>query len=205
MTIEEAQKMIDAVENRWVSLGRAPDTLYTYDNHVKGVAQIAQTLALRLGNVDAKQSYVSGLLHDIAKIDESPESMIGRFHGILGYELLKDKDPTAARACLLHEFPWNKIPPFENVSKKLFGNKNDYDFIKDFAAKNPLKDDDLIIQLSDVMANKNGIVTIEKRLQEYEERFKTKIPKEFIEPYMEIKEYLSQKIGQDIYEMLGVV
>ncbi len=201
LTISDAEDMIAAVRDRWVSLGRDPDTLYMYDNHIKGAAEVARTIALKIGTIDPERIYISALLHDIAKIDESPESMVGRFHGLLGYELLKDKDSAVARACLLHEFPWNKIPPFEKCSKKLLNNKNDYAFMVSYVAGTSLNDEDLVIQLADGMANKNGIVTLEQRQREYEQRFNFVMPSEMAEPYLEIKRYLDNKIGGNIYDL----
>lgn len=198
ITVQEAENMVDEVCKRWVSLGREPDTLYMYTNHIKGAAHVAQTVALKMGNMNPEQMYVSALLHDIAKIDESSESMLGRFHGILGYEMLKDRDPAVARACLLHEFPMNKISMFK---KKFLGNESDYSFVLNYVADNPLKDEDLLIQLADSMANRNGIVTMEQRQQEYEERFNIKMTAEMIEPFLEIKSYFGKKIGQDIYSL----
>lgn len=201
LTISEAENMIAAMRDRWVSLGRPSDTLYMYDNHIKGAAEVARSIALRIGTINPEQIYISALLHDIAKIDESSESMIGRFHGLLGYELLKDRDSAVARSCLLHEFPWNKIPAFEKCSKKFLGNKDDYDFVANYVAGTPLNDEDLIIQLADGMANKNGIVTLEQRRREYEQRFNFVMPAEMIEPYLEIKRYLDNKIGCNIYDL----
>lgn len=206
ITIQEANKIVEDTRERWVSLGRSPDTLYMYDNHIKGVAQVARTVAEKLGDINPDQAYVSGLLHDIAKIDESPESMMGRFHGIMGYELLKDKSPAAARAALLHELPWNKVSQYEN---KFLGNKNDYEFTLNYVENNPLKDEDLLIQLADAMANKDGIVTLEQRLaafqnrQGYEATLRkdTKVPIEYVRPYLDIKEYFDKKIGMNIYDL----
>lgn len=198
ITIKEAKNIVDIVRNRWISLGRAPDTLYLYDNHIKGCAIVAQTIALQLDNIDPEQVYVSAFLHDIAKIDESPESMVGRFHGILGYEKFKDIDQQVARACLLHELPWNNVRLYE---KKFLGNKDDYNFALQYVKENPLKDEDLLIQLADAMANKNGIVTMEQRQQEYEERFNRKLPDEMITPYIKIKQYFDKKINGNVYDL----
>lgn len=198
ITIKEAENIVSAVRERWVSLGRAPETLYMYDNHLKGVARVAKTIAAEVGGIDLEQIYVSALLHDIAKIDESPESMVGRFHGILGYEMFKDKDAAVARACLLHEIPWNKVSLYE---KKFLGNKDDYEFALNYANKYPLQDEDLLIQLADGMANKNGIVTLEQRQQEYEKRFNFKMPMEMTEPYKALKQYFDKKVGGNVYDL----
>lgn len=206
ITISEAQKIIDDVRKRWISLGRSPDTLYMYDNHINGVAEVARTLASKLGNIDPEQAYVSGLLHDVKKIDESPESMLGRFHGIMGYELFKDKDSKVARTCLLHEFPWNRVSLYEN---KFLGNKDDYKFALNYVENNKLTDEDLLIQLADAMANKDGIVTLEQRLAAFQNRqgYETtlrsdkKVPVEFFQPYMDLKEYFDKKTGMNIYDL----
>ena len=41
LSITKAQQMINDLKNHEISLGRAPDTWYTYENHVYGVAKIA--------------------------------------------------------------------------------------------------------------------------------------------------------------------
>lgn len=198
ISIKAAENIVDTMRNRWISLGRAPESLFLYDNHIKGCAIVAQTIALKLGNIDPEQIYVSAFLHDIAKIDESPESMVGRFHGVLGYEKFQDIDQYVARACLLHELPWNNVKLYE---KRFLGNRDDYNFALQYVKENPLKNEDLIIQLADAMANKNGIVTIEQRQQEYEERFNRKLPDEMITPYIEIKQYFDEKINGNVYEL----
>ncbi len=198
ISIKEAEAIVNMMRDRWISLGRNPETLYLYDNHIKGCAIVAQTIALKLGNIDSTQMYVSAFLHDIAKIDESPESMVGRFHGILGYEKFKDIDQQVARACLLHELPWNSVKLYE---KKFLGNKDDYNFVSQYVKDNPLKDEDLLVQLADAMANKNGIVTLKQRQQEYEERFNKKLPDEMITPYIEIKQYFDKKINGNVYDL----
>lgn len=198
ISTEMAEKIIDDVKGRWVSLGRDSSTLYLYENHVKGSAQVAYAIALKLGNICPEQMYVSALLHDVAKIDESPEFMVGRFHGILGYERFKDIDKQVARACLLHELPWNNVKLYE---KKFLGNKEDYNFTLQYVEDNSLQDEDLLIQLADSLANKDGIVTLEQRREEYEKRFSKKLPDEMTTPYMEIKRYFDKKINGNVYDL----
>jgi hypothetical protein len=119
--------------------------------------------------------------------------------------LSKDKDPTAARAALLHEFPWNKVSLYEN---KFPGNKQDFRFVLDHVATNPLQEEDLIIHLADSTADKNGIVTHEQRVAGFENRqshecqFRNKIikmPIELLQPYIELKQYFDKKLGMNIY------
>lgn len=45
ITIKDAENMVDNVRKRWIVLGRKPETLYMYDNHIKGVAIVFATTA----------------------------------------------------------------------------------------------------------------------------------------------------------------
>ena len=212
LSLNDAKGLIEAVKQEEIALGRPENTWYFYENHVFGVAQVAKTISMKIPGMDPERIYVIALLHDIAKTKEAdpngiypavlrPEEKINRFHGILGYEMLKDKDEDAARANLLHTFPWNILPPFEKCSKLFFNNKQDYDFIANYIKNNPLKEEDLLIQLADSMANKNGVVTLEQRAKEFAEARKIEIPQEFFEPYMKLKHYFDKKINGDIYEL----
>ena len=201
ISVSEAEKMVVEVEARWVSLGRNPDTLYMYDNHVRGSARVARTIAEKVGGINPEKAYISALLHDIAKIDESPESTLGRSHCILGYERLKDIAPDIARSCLLHEFPLDIIPSYEECREKLWDNRADYDFIVDYAGKIVPEDTDFLVQLADLMANKDGLVTIERRVKEWEERRNAIFPESITALYKKIKAYFDAKIGGDVYDL----
>ncbi len=201
ISVQEARDMVEALKRKEIALGRAEDTWYLYGNHVFGVADAAKAIALKIKEMDADRVYVAALLHDIAKMEERT----GRFHGILGYEMLKDRDEDAARACLLHMFPWNKVLPFEKCSKMFFENKKDYDFVVDYAKNTAVRDEDLLIQLADSLASKDGIVTFEERKREYVERNKIEVTpellKDLFEPRLELKEYFDKKINGDIYDL----
>ena len=110
-----------------------------------------------------------------------------RFHGILGYEKLKDIDEKSARSALLHMFPWNKLPNYEKCSDMFFNRKDDYDFITNYIDSHKTTDEDLLIQLADSLANKDGIVTLEQRAKEYSERHSMQTPREMIEPRYKLR------------------
>lgn len=198
LTKTEAKNLIDQLRDKEISLGRAPETWYTYENHVLGVAKVAQTIAQKIEGLNPERIYVAAMLHDISRTEEEREK---RFHGILGYEKLINLDADAARSAITHMFPWNIIPPFESCSKMFFGNKADYDFVASFLKNNPRTDVDLLIQLSDTMANKDGIVTLEQRAQEFAQRHNISIPKEMIEPRYKLKAYFDDKIGGNVYDL----
>lgn len=200
LSLQEAQNLITALKEKEISLGRAPETWYTYENHVYGVAKVAKTIASHIESMDADEVYVSALLHDISRTEEDKEQ---RFHGILGYEKLIDKDETAARSAILHMFPWGKISSFEKCSKMFFEKREDYDFVADFINNTKLNDVDLLIQLSDSLANKDGIVTLERRAKEYSERHGVEIPQSVIQPRQELKTYFDRKLGLNIYNLFS--
>lgn len=137
ISIPEAKKLIDNIRDYEISLGRNPNTWYTYENHVYGTAKIAQLIAAELGNIDPDKAFVMGLLHDICRIQEEREK---RFHGILGYEKLYKKDKDVARTCLLHMFPLCELEPYNLCAEKFYNRKDDYLFITEFIEKNPPKD-----------------------------------------------------------------
>lgn len=199
LSVEQARKLITELKEREISLGRQPETWYTYENHITGVANVAKTIALRIPNMNADEIYISALLHDICRTEESRQQ---RFHGILGYEKLKDIDEKSARSALLHMFPWNKLPEYGKCSQIFFNKKDDYDFIINYINTHKITDADLLIQLADSLANKNGIVTLEQRAKEYSERHGIEIPKEMIEPRYKLKSYFDTKVGCDIYGLL---
>lgn len=199
LSARQAKQLISELKEREISLGRQPETWYTYENHITGVANVAKAIALKIPYMKADEIYVSALLHDICRTEEERKQ---RFHGILGYEKLKDIDEKAARSALLHMFPWNKLPEYEKCSKMFFNKKDDYDFITNYISSHETIDEDLLIQLADSLANKDGIVTLEQRAKEYSERHSMQIPREMIEPRYKLKSYFDNKIGCDTYGLL---
>lgn len=198
LSIQEAKNLINQLKDKEIAQGRAPETWYTYERHIFGVANVARTIATKIKDIDSDEVYISALLHDICRTEEDREK---RFHGILGYEKLIDKDKKAARAALLHMFPWNKLPSFEKCSKMFYGNKKDYNFVANYIKENAITDSDLLIQLSDGLANKDGIVTLEQRAAEYSQRHGIIIPAGMIEPRYKLKAYFDKKIGGDVYKL----
>ena len=201
LSIAKAQQMINELKNHEVSLGRDPKTWYTYENHVYGVAQSAKIIADKLKTMDPNRLYVMGLLHDICRTKENREQ---RFHGISGYEKLIQLDEDAARASLLHTFPYNELPPYSRCAPLFFECKKDYKFVADFIQKNPTKEEDYLIQLCDHLANKNGFVTIEERAKEVLERYAQLHIEGFVDIVRinELKEHFDKKIGGNIYDLL---
>ena len=196
----DAKGMIDKLKEHEISLGRPPETWYTYHNHVYGVAEVASLVASKISTMDPDRLYVMGLLHDISRTEDD---RLQHFHGILGYEKLLPLDEDAARICLLHSFPWDNLPPYHDCEKLFYYNEKDYQFISDFLRKNPPKEEDYLIQLCDGLANKDGFVTIEQRAAEIMERHtKQNVAGSMnVSVTNELKQYFDQKIKCNIYDL----
>lgn len=197
ISVTQAHALIEQVKEQEISLGRDPKTWYTYENHVVGVAKIAQLIASEVNGMNADRLYIMGLLHDICRTEQDRKQ---RFHGILGYEKLLHQDTEVARTCLLHTFPWNKLMPYEENPALFYNQKQDYDFIADYMSSHPSIDEDYLIQLCDNLANKDGFVTLEQRAKDYKERHPDANLEPILVDSLEIKQYFEKKIGHDIYD-----
>ncbi len=198
LSVLDAENLIFELRDMEISLGRTPETWYTYENHVFGAAKVAQTIALHVDTMDADRAYVCALLHDICRTEENRKQ---RFHSNLGYEKLINLDEMAARTALTHMFKWHDLPPFETCSEIFYQNKQDYDFIADFMKNHPINDMDLIVQLSDFMANKDGIVTIEDRMKDLAERGRLDVTPDVLQSAYDLKKHFDEKVGKDIYSL----
>ena len=197
ISVAQAQNLIDELKQKEILLGRDPKTWYTYENHVYGAAKIAKMIASEIKTMIPDRAYVMGLLHDICRTEEDREK---RFHGIMGYEKLISRDKDVARICLIHTFPWNRLPAYDKCINLFYNNEKDYQFVADFMKNNKPTDEDYLIQLCDNLANKDGFVTIEQRAAEYIERHgKVNVDSILIDSN-EIKKYFENKIGHNIYD-----
>ena len=123
MNFSYANELILREKNFEIAHGRPENTWYLFHNHVFGAAEVARAVA-DLAGMDANLAYFSALLHDIGKIREKHEQ---RFHGVLGYEMLKEENADVARACLVHTFPFNRLESFEHCRKMFFDRREDYE------------------------------------------------------------------------------
>ena len=202
LDVSQAKTLISEVKADAIAHGRLEETWYKDHNHVFGAAELAKAIADRISGMDSSRIYVMTLLHDIGKIREDRE---GRFHGIIGYEILKDIDIDAARAALLHMFPWNKLPVFDDCRKMFFDKEADYNFVKNYAETYPCNDYDLLVQTADSFADSRGLVTLEQRAEDYAKRHGIDIDRKAFEPRENLKKYFDEKINGNIYDLFSVL
>ena len=196
ISITEAHSLVEQLKQQEISLGRLPETWYTYENHVIGTAELAWLIASEIRGMNSDRLYIKGFLHDICRTEEDRKQ---RFHGILGYEKLIQKDEDIARACLLHMFLWNKIPPYQKCRDLFYQKEEDYNFVAEYISHHHSSDEDYLIQLCDYLANKDGFVTIEQRAEELMARHRNTDISTAVVCCNELKEYFDKKIGHDIY------
>jgi len=199
LSIQEAEDIITEVKERDAAIGRDMSRWWMYENHIRAAANIAKTIASKIDGMDETQAYICGLLHDVCRTNERQEK---KFHGITGYEKLIDKDEKIAQSVLVHMFPFNEIPSYEECKYMFFENKKDYDFIVEYTKNNFPNDYDLLTQMADSLTKKNGIVTLEQRAKEYSERHGVDILSSMIKPRYRLKSYFDKKIGGNIYDLI---
>lgn len=194
---EAEQYITDMLEYALVH-GREVGTWYKFHNHVYGVAKIAEKISSYLDEYDSEKAYVLGLLHDAGKIREQIER---RFHGIIGYEALKDKDPAAARICLTHSFHENIFRANLGIDKMFFGRDDDYVFVCRYLEEHQADKYDILIQLCDDLANCSGFVTLQQRADEFALRHHLPVPAVLYEKAEKLKAYFDDRLGCDIYTL----
>lgn len=191
----KAQKFISELLKYDLKQGRKKGTWYKFHNHVYGVALMAEKIAEKLG-LDSEKAYILGLMHDCGKIYEMYEK---RFHGVIGYEMFKDKDSDIAKVSMTHSFYYNMLPRGKDFDRYFYGNVTDKEFVKKYVKNNKLDEYDKIIQLSDSLANCNGLVTIDEREKEFSERYNFKMPSYIVKNSYKMKEEFDERLGCDLY------
>lgn len=201
LTKQEAIACVDKIQQYAMDNGRKQETWYFYHNHIYGVALIAQKIAQKLG-LDSERAFVLGLLHDCGKLYEEKQQ---RFHGIIGYEMMKDIDEKIALVALNHSYFYHKIEPYDEIKDRYFYNKKDYDLTCRLIENQPYDDYDLLIQFCDALANRDGFVTIEKRISEFLSRHPEGLPS-FQQKYiMTLKQYFVDKLGCNPYDLFDEI
>ena len=178
-----------------------------YLAHLQRTAQLAQKVAIELNKrnpqhrLDTDQIYVAGLLHDIGRFPE--KRGVERYHGLLGYEMLKEKDDVAARTALTHMLRWNYIPPFEKCDEyaALFhGNREDYNQVVQLMNSQKRTEADLLIQLADALNNRDGYVMASERVTEYQKRHQAYLCSHHNHLCGLLVAYFDAKLGHSVYD-----
>ena len=168
-----------------------------WEKHSENVAEAARLIAIACGDLDPDKSYVLGLLHDIgrrfgvsylAHVYDGYHYLIG-----LGYD-------EAARIALTHSFNLLKI---EDYIGKFDISEEKQEEIKGLLETAEIDDYDYLIQLCDALALPDGIVTLEKRMNDVKSRYGC-YPQKKWDRNIYLKEYFEEKMGKSLYDVLDV-
>lgn len=176
--------------------------LNTYRCHGTLVAFCAEIIASKISELDSRNAYILGLLHDYGKfviIEENGKD----FHGISGYDALSKLGyAAAARICLTHSFPdknfdiseYNSYPEAEIIKAKELLQDIEYN------------DYDRLIQLADLFTTGIGIINIKERMLFIQNKYNVSplIIKTKYRTALKLKAYFDNKCGCDIYKLLGI-
>ena len=199
LSVPEAKQIIEKQKQQELTLGTPLEKVNDYLKHVNRSAAIARMIATQIPDMDPEKIYVSALLHDIGRLEEA---RTGSFHGIIGYNWLKEKDEFAARTALIHMFPLNRLPNREKCQSLGLSVSQEYGFIADYLKNTKMTEADGLIQLADSLTNKNGFVRLKDRFEEYERRHHVKLPIEVIFPRYMLKAHFDNRLGYSIYDLL---
>ena len=206
LTQEQAVKLIEE-QLKIGGFDCTSEKVQGYLSHLQRTAQLAQKVAIELNEKDPQQQidveriYVAGLLHDIGRLPEKRGNE--RFHGLLGYEILKERDDLAARTALTHMLRWNFIPPFEKCEEYavlLHGKREDYDQVVQLMNSQERTNADLLIQLADALNNRGGYVTVPNRVEDYQKRHQAHLCSYHNHLCGLLVEYFNAKLGHSVYD-----
>ena len=177
---------------------------YTYNpgkwrEHSKNVAFAARVISERIEELDSERAYSYGLLHDIGRI----KGITQMKHLIDGYNYLFEMGfDENAKICITHSFPLKLVASYSGVNDC---SPEEAKFISDFLQTHEYDEYDKLIQLCDALALPDTICILEKRL--FDVAIRNGINEYSIDKwkaFLDLKSYFDNKIGLDIYKVLGI-
>lgn len=181
----EAEEILREAETHNVGL---------WGNHSRNVAFCSEKIAKSCG-MDGDKAYVLGLLHDIGR--KFGVRHLGHVYD--GYKYMLELGYTqVAKICLTHSFCIQDLSVYigefditdtELLELKTALNSVEYD------------DYDRLIQLCDALGAANGIVDIERRMQDVKNRYGF-YPQNKWDKNIELKRYFETLAKQDIYDIV---
>ena len=167
-----------------------------WGNHSRVAAQCAGKIAALCEGMDADKAYILGLLHDIGR--KFGIKHFGHIYDGYHYMLRLGYDE-AARICLTHSF---NIQDIHSYVGNFDVTQEEQQEMED-ALQNVVYDDyDRLIQLCDSIAGADGVMYIEDRMEDVKRRYGN-FPKDKWDNNLALKEMFEEKMGRNIYEVVG--
>ena len=168
-----------------------------WGNHSRVAAQCAEKIAALCEGMDADKAYILGLLHDIGR-----KFGVGHLRHVYdGYKyMLQLGYDEVAKICLTHSFNIQDIHVYiGNVDIT----EEEQQEIVDALQNTTYDDYDRLIQLCDSIAGAEGVMDIEARMADVKQRYGN-YPKDKWDNNLALKEMFEEKMGRNIYEVVGM-
>jgi len=164
-------------------------------DHSRAVAMCAEKIAAACGDMDTEKAYVLGLLHDIGR--KFGVKHMGHIYD--GYHYMTELGyDEAARICLSHSFSIQKL---EDYIGKWDVPQEEQQELRALLAEMVYDDYDRLIQVCDSLAGIT-VVDMEERMADVKRRYGS-YPQDKWDRNLELKGYFEEKMGQDIYTVVG--
>lgn len=164
-------------------------------DHSRAVAMCAEKIAAACGDMDTEKAYVLGLLHDIGR--KFGIKHMGHIYD--GYHYMTELGyDEAARICLSHSFSIQKL---EDYIGKWDAPQEEQQELRALLAEMVYDDYDRLIQVCDSLAGIT-VVDMEERMADVKRRYGS-YPQDKWDRNLEMKGYFEEKMGQDIYTVVG--
>lgn len=164
-------------------------------DHSRAVAMCAEKIAAACGDMDTEKAYVLGLLHDIGR--KFGIKHMGHIYD--GYHYMTELGyDEAARICLSHSFSIQKL---EDYIGKWDVTQEEQQELRALLAEMVYDDYDRLIQVCDSLAGIT-VVDMEERMADVKRRYGS-YPQDKWDRNLEMKGYFEEKMGQDIYTVVG--
>lgn len=186
-TREEAEKILKEAEK--CNPG-------AWSNHSRITACCAEKIAEKFDGLDSEKAYILGLLHDIGR--KFGVSHLRHVSDGYSYMMSLGFDE-AAKICLTHSFNNQTL---DDYIGRFDTTKDELTLIEDKLKSIEMNDYDRLIQLCDSLAGSEKILNIEERMADVKRRY-GQYPQEKWNKNLQLKQYFENKIGKDIYTVVG--
>lgn len=186
-TREEAEKILKEAEK--CNPG-------AWSNHSRITACCAEKIAEECDSLDSEKAYILGLLHDIGR--KFGVSHLRHVSDGYSYMMSLGFDE-AAKICLTHSFNNQTL---DDYIGRFDTTKDELRLIEDKLKAIEMNDYDRLIQLCDSLAGSEEILNIEERMADVKRRY-GQYPQEKWNKNLQLKQYFENKIGKDIYAVVG--
>lgn len=167
-----------------------------WSNHSRITACCAEKIAEECDGLDSGKAYILGLLHDIGR--KFGVSHLRHVSDGYSYMMSLGFDE-AAKICLTHSFNNQTL---DDYIGRFDTTKDELTLIEDKLKSIEMNDYDRLIQLCDSLAGSEKILNIEERMADVKRRY-GQYPQEKWNKNLQLKQYFENKIGKDIYTVVG--